>query len=102
MYVDLPEKWYTAAVTLARESGDLVVRRRGSLWKGFRSMRRTELKRREFGRIHEKDIAFVGGWSINSFPELQHNTAMTGYYLGIDPDELLEAVSQGDGNTWPG
>jgi hypothetical protein len=53
MYVDLPAKWFRWAVDLAQKNGEEIRLRPGVMWKGFRPMGRTELKRKPSAHTRE-------------------------------------------------
>ena len=96
LYIDLPEKWWVACETLVRERGRRLAKLVHTQFHGFRRLRRTELKQ---AKVHDKDTAFVCGWTIASFPDSQASGAMNGYYLGFSPEDLLEAVSVKNGSS---
>ena len=96
LYIDLPEKWWVKCEDLARERGHRLRKLERTRYHGFRRLRRTEMKQ---ARVHDKDTAFVGGWTINSFPDAKGSSAMNGYYLGFSAEDLLEAVCVGEGNA---
>jgi integrase len=94
LYIDLPEKWWAACDALARERGHRLAKLEHTRFHGFRRLRRTELKQ---AKIHDKDVAFICGWTIHSFPEARASVAMNGLYLGFIPEDLFEAVCAGEG-----
>ncbi|HET9965564.1 MAG TPA: hypothetical protein VFQ10_09235 [Rubrobacter sp.] len=96
LYIDLPEKWWLACEALARERGHRLAKLERTRFHGFRRLRRTELKQT---KIHDKDVAFVCGWTIHNFPEAKASAAMNGLYLGFIPEDLLEAACVGEGNV---
>lgn len=96
LYSDLPQKWWLACEALAREHGHRLTKLERTRYHGFRRLRRTELKQ---AKVHDKDVAFVGGWTIHSFPEAKASAAMNGLYLGFIPEDLIEAVCAGEGNV---
>lgn len=95
-YIDLPEKWWVACDALARECGHRLAKLEHTRFHGFRRLRRTELKQ---AKIHDKDVAFSCGWTIHSFLEAKASVAMNGMYLGFIPEDLVEAVCAGEGNS---
>lgn len=95
LYIDLPQKWWSACEMVARERGHRLAKLERTRYHGFRRLRRTELKK---AKIHDKDVAFACGWTIHSFPEAQAS-AMNGQYLGFVPEDLLAAACVGEGNV---
>ncbi len=80
----------------AREGGHRATKLEHTRFHGSRRLRRTELKQ---AKIHDKDVAFVCGWTIHNFPEAKASVAMNGLYLGFVPEDLLEGACAGERNA---
>lgn len=80
--------WFHEAELLAAKDGRSLDLPKNSAWHGFRNNRRTEYR-----TVHDKYGRFLVGHSIHTgTPGI---TISEGRYLGIIPDDLVEAVRVG-------
>lgn len=81
-------RWFHDAELLAEKAGRSLKLPPNNAWHGYRNNRRTEYR-----RVHDKYARFLVGHSIHSgTPGI---TVSEGRYLGIVPEDLVEAVREG-------